>query len=504
MLIAFLAYLTGVFFLGWFAHRLLSGGSFIKEYFLGSRRLGAWVLAISFAATAISGGSFMGFPSLIYSKGWVMALWIASYMVVPLVTMAVLGKRINQASRLSGAVTIPDLLRDRYESPALGILTSLVLIIFLGWNLVAQFKAGGNLMIEALGSLPVFEGWAASPEPVSFLGLPIRRGYLLGLSVFVAMVVAYTTYGGFWGVTLTDVFQGLVMLGGALILAVLAWGKAGGLEQATRTILEEDPLLVYGPGPGEYLPFALAVAFFFQWTIIGMGQPGQLVRLMSFRDTKSLRRALCVCAIYYALIYTSLLVIFICARALYPPAALEGRESDQIMPFMISKLAAPLSPVLAGFLIAAPYAAIMSTVAAYLLIISSSLVRDIFQRFINPQISNRALRLLSYTVTLLVGAIAFAGALQPPKYLQTLIVYSTAGLGIALLAPVSLGLFWRRASRAGALSGMAGSVACFVLLDLWGFDPLLPSLALSFVLVIAVSLATKPASAAAERRYFFE
>src|SRR4029453_1636103 len=150
MLIAFVAYLIGAAALGWFAHRLLSGGSFVKEYFLGNRKLGAWVLAISFAATAISGGTFMGFPALIYTNGWVLALWIAGYMAVPLVTMAILGKRINQASRLSGAVTIPDLLRDRFESPNVGLLTSLLLVIFLGVNLVAQFKAGGLLIVEAL------------------------------------------------------------------------------------------------------------------------------------------------------------------------------------------------------------------------------------------------------------------------------------------------------------------------------------------------------------------
>ena len=113
MLAAFLAYLVGVGLLGWLAHRYLSGGSFVQEYFLGNRQLGTWVLAISFAATAISGGTFMGFPALIYTNGWILALWIAGYMLVPLTTMAVLGKRINQASRLSGAVTIPDILRDR-------------------------------------------------------------------------------------------------------------------------------------------------------------------------------------------------------------------------------------------------------------------------------------------------------------------------------------------------------------------------------------------------------
>src|SRR5438093_12468227 len=131
VLVAFACYLVGVMVLGVFSHRFLTRGSLVKEYFLGNRGLGPWVLALTVAATAISGGTFMGFPSLIYSKGWVMALWICSYMVVPLTTMVLFGKRINQAARLSGAVTLPDVMRDRFTSPALGIVSSLLILVCL-------------------------------------------------------------------------------------------------------------------------------------------------------------------------------------------------------------------------------------------------------------------------------------------------------------------------------------------------------------------------------------
>lgn len=514
MLAAFLAYLVGVGLLGWLAHRYLSGGSFVQEYFLGNRQLGTWVLAISFAATAISGGTFMGFPALIYTNGWILALWIAGYMLVPLTTMAVLGKRINQASRLSGAVTIPDILRDRYESPTLGLLTSCVLILFLGVNLVAQFKAGGLLMLEA---------WRDTLEGTGLIELVWRGqgqlaeehlGYVLGLVFFVAMVVAYTAYGGFWGVTLTDVLEGLVMLVGAVALAVLALDKVGGLEAATRILERESPLLVHGPGPpvkdatgklvreGFLTPF-LALSFFFQWTIIGIAQPGQMVRLMSFKNTSSLKKALCLCAVYYSIIYAALLVIFICARALYPPASLGAMKTDDIMPFMIRQLAAPHSTLLAGFLLAAPYAAIMSTVAAYLLIVSSSLVRDLYQRFVAPDAPTRTLRRLSYTVTTGVGVLAFFGALWPPTFLQRIIVFSTEGLGVSLLAPVLLGLYWPRATARGALAGLGAGLMCHLGLYSAGFSvALLASLPVSFAAMVGLSLATQPARAETLARYF--
>src|SRR5438876_3041046 len=148
-LVAFIAYMVGVFLLGGLSHQLLQRGSFLKEYFLGDRKLNAWVLSMTYVATSVSAGSFVGFPSLIYRHGWIMALWIGGYMVAGLVSKGVLAKRLNQVSRLSGAITVPDVLRDRFQSPALGLLSSVFLLLFLIANLVAQFKAGGLIMRQA-------------------------------------------------------------------------------------------------------------------------------------------------------------------------------------------------------------------------------------------------------------------------------------------------------------------------------------------------------------------
>src|SRR5215472_11951567 len=148
-LVAFAGYMVGVFLLGTLSHQLLKRGSFLKEYFLGDRQLNAWVLGMTYVATSVSAGSFVGFPSWIYRNGWIMALWIAGYMVTGLVSKGALAKRLNQVSRLSGAITVPDVLRDRFQSPLLGLLASLFLLLFLVFNLVAQFKAGGLIMKQA-------------------------------------------------------------------------------------------------------------------------------------------------------------------------------------------------------------------------------------------------------------------------------------------------------------------------------------------------------------------
>jgi Na+/proline symporter len=181
----------------------------------------------------------------------------------------------------------------------------------------------------------------------------------------------------------------------------------------------------------------------------------------------------------------------------------------------------------AGLLLAAPYAAIMSTVAAFLLMISSSLVRDLYQRTINPNVSPRAIKAASYLATGLVGVVVMVGALNPPGFLQYIIVFTGTGQGCSFLAPMFLALYWRRATRQGMLAGMLGGFAVvlglyalgwldsanwpafesmlgwfpgwgesrpdkFAPLYAGGVDPLVWGLLMSVGLSVGVSLATRP------------
>jgi Na+/pantothenate symporter len=544
ILVAFGAYMMGVFLLGALAHHLLERGSFLKEYFLGDRKLNAWVLSLTYVATSVSAGSFVGFPSLIYKHGWIVALWIAGYMVGGLVSKGVLAKRLNQVSRLTGAITVPDVLRDRFRSPALGVMASVFLLIFLTFNLIAQFKAGGLIMRRASEGVRDTAAYQAargvsadvltatgawhedqaqrSPGSLYDLAYP---DYVLGILIFALTVVAYTAYGGFWAVTWTDVLQGLVIVAGALLLMIFALIRVGGLSQATTRLHAVSPELVTGPGPDAFLPISLAVSFFFLWTLGSMGQPVGMVRLMACPDTPTLRRALFMIGVFYALIYLPLLITFISARALYPTEY--AAEPDNIMPAMALALTEDY-PLVGGLILAAPYAAAMSAVAGFLLLMSSSLVRDIYQRSINPNVSRRLIRNVSYGTTAVVGIVVTLGALQPPRYLQSIIVFTGAGMASTFLAPVVLTLYWKRATRPGALAAMLGGfggvVTLYVLgwlnvgkegaggfaaeqfspLYLLGLDPLLWGLAASFGLGIAVSLATPPLPAELVDPYFVE
>jgi sodium/pantothenate symporter len=504
VLLAFAGYLAGVTLLGVWSHRLVKKGNFVKNYFVGGRQLGAWVLALSVAGTAISGGSFTGFPALVYTNGWVMALWIASYMVVPLTAMALLGKRLNQVARVGGSVTVPDVFRDRFNSPTLGLAATLMIFVFLVFNMVSQFKSGAMVMKTAL-ALP------KNDLPIPLLGGTVDQGYLIGLIIFATTVIAYTAYGGFWAVTWTDVLEGIVKIVGVLTLAILAVHAAGGLENATNNLRQQDPALVEGPGPAEFLPLSMAFSFFLMWSLSSAGQPSGMVRLMSFKDSQSLRKAMVVVCGYYAITYACLVIIFICARAIEPTKylAVHGGEPDQVMPGMARSLAP--HPLIAGLLLASPYAAVMSAVAAFLLMLSSSLARDIYQRSINPDVSARTMKIISYTVTVVVGVGVMLLALKPPKYLQYLIVFTGTGQSCSFLFPMICCLYWRRATKRGVLAGMlGGGITVFTLYVigwtvggegrpdrfapyyLFGFDPLVWGFCVSLTLCVAGSWLTKP------------
>ncbi|ADV61947.1 SSS sodium solute transporter superfamily [Isosphaera pallida ATCC 43644] len=502
-LLALILFTVASLGLGAAANVVSRKGLFLRNYYLGNRSLGP--LAIALTAAVMSGGTFMGFPSLVYSFGWVVSLWICSYMVFGLTVLGVLGKRVGQLARRTGAITLPDLLRERYSSPLLGILSGLVAMSFLTCFLIPQFKAGA--LIVKLVLPDAAWSWAAGWLPPG-----IDPAYLVGLVVFTLTVVAYTTYGGFLAAVWTDIFQSVVMAIGVLILLPLALIKAGGLAAGTLAgIAQTDLGFAFGPGANRpFLPITLAISMFFLWAITGMAQPSTVVRLMAFRDSRVLRHSIVWLTFYNLIVYVPIILTFIAARAVLPGLSIE--ESDEVMPRMVLEL---VNPYLAGLILAAPYGAVMSTVSAFLLIVSSGLVRDVYQRFLHPTASERLIARLSYVTTMLVGLGVALAALRPPHYLQVVVMFAAAGLGAAFFTPLLLGAFWRRANGWGALAGMITGVGVTIGLYviglitgdpdspppygtgtwpwpffLLGFDPCVWGLSSSLLAGIVVSLAT--------------
>lgn len=506
--------------LGTLAQRAVQRGSFVKGYFLGNRGLGAWALALT--ATVQSGGTFMGYPSLIYSHGWIVALWIAGYMVVPLSGFGVLGKRMAQLSRRTGAITVPDLFRERFGSPAVGAVALAFILFFMTFMMVAQFKAGAVIMKNAwptAGSLALAED--ATTE--------FDRAYYIGLSVFALTVIGYTLIGGFLAAVWTDLFQSVMMFVGVVLLLGFTLHAAGGLSSPAQTIENATRAAVANTGPGyafgpgyskgdsQFLPLGLAISFFFVWVYSGIGSPAGTVRIMACKDTATIRRSIFLLAAYNSFIYLPLVIICVCGRALIP----ELTDTDEIVPRLALKATAGLwggwgGALFAGLILSAPFGAVMATVSSYLVVIASGLVRDLYQRFLRPDATQTEIRRLSYAVMIVVGAIAVAANIRPVAYLQSIVVFSGTGAAATFVMPALMTAYWRRGTAAGAIAAMlAGAGACFSLYFtgfvltssftayyLLGLHPLLWGLAASVVAGLAVSLMTKGPEPALVSRLF--
>jgi SSS family transporter len=484
VLVPFFGYLAAVFFIAWLSHRHLKHDqSFEEEYYVGSRSFGAWVLAMSWVATMASGGSFLGYPSRVFSYGWSMTFWVSGSCVAAIVGLGVVGKRINRIARQTSALTLVDILRDRFDSRAIGILYPVLIVFMTSVYLLAQFVAGARILENMLGMT-----------------------YVHGLLFFSVCVIAYTTYGGFRAVAWTDTLQGIVMIVGIVLLVPFALYKAGGMPEATRALSERvDPVAkvrglpqekhayLYGPGPlkvpndmeelldkspaeesptGQattgitaeqdlaWLPWTLGISFFMLRSLAAMMMPTTIPRMLAFKDTKALRKALYLLAPYLFLMYVSSLIAMNCAARI--DLGLAPHEADQAIP----ELAKHVAPWwLAGLIIAAPFAAVMSTVDSGLLVISASIVRDLIQKNMRTVMTPRTTQRLSYGFTAGIGILAFVMALTKPPFLQPLVIYYAGGAASSLFWPSLVTLFWRRATSTGVLAGLLGGAGCFILFN---------------------------------------
>lgn len=510
-LAALVVFILASLWLGAMANNVVKRSSFIKGYFLGNRGLGAWALALT--ATVQSGGTFMGFPSLVYSHGWIVGLWIGSYMMVPLASFCVVGKRLAQLSRRTGAITLPDMFRQRFGSPALGLVTSLFILFYMTSMMIAQFKAGATVMqIAWPGS-----GFLSLSEDVAFEG-GMPTAYYVGLAVFSLTVVGYTLFGGFLAAVWTDLFQSVMMFFGVVILFFLAMNAAGGTETATLAAVKATgDGFAFGPGFAadgrQFLPLTLAISFFFTWVYGGIGSPSALVRVMACKNTATIRRSVFLLSIYNSFIYIPLIMICVCGRALIPN--LGPGETDQIIPrlALTTTSSLPGGSLIAGLILAAPFGAVMSTVSTYLVVIASGIVRDVYQRFINPEATSPELRRLSYAVMFIVGLIAVGFNISPVAYLQAVVVFSVSGTSSTFVVPAIMLAYWRRATVPGVMSAMIGGALTVLSLYCFGFmlpdpmignitkfrpyfplgvDPLVWGVGVSLIAGVTVSLLTAP------------
>ncbi|MEL8744168.1 sodium/panthothenate symporter [Escherichia coli] len=402
VILPLVAYLVVVFGISVYAMRKRSTGTFLNEYFLGSRSMGGIVLAMTLTATYISASSFIGGPGAAYKYGlgWVLLAMIQ----LPAVwlSLGILGKKFAILARRYNAVTLNDMLFARYQSRLLVWLASLSLLVAFVGAMTVQFIGGARLLETAAG-------------------IP----YETGLLIFGISIALYTAFGGFRASVLNDTMQGLVMLIGTVVLLIGVVHAAGGLSNAVHRGIIIGTIVV-------------AILMF------GMHLAGAL------------------------------------GRAVIPDLTVP----DLVIPTLMVKV---LPPFAAGIFLAAPMAAIMSTINAQLLQSSATIIKDLYLNIRPDQMQNETrLKRMSAVITLVLGALLLLAAWKPPEMIIWLNLLAFGGLEAVFLWPLVLGLYWERANAKGALSAMiVGGVLYAVLATLniqyLGFHPIVPSLLLSLL-----------------------
>ncbi|MFC3041693.1 sodium/pantothenate symporter [Virgibacillus xinjiangensis] len=442
-LIPLIVFLVLMFAVGiWSSRSVKSSETFLESYFLGDRSMGGFILAMTMTATYGSASSFIGGPGTAYTEGLGWVLLAMTQVVTGYFVLTVLGKKFAIVTRKYKAVTMVDFLKERYQSKWVVLFSALSIIIFLFSAMAAQW-IGGARLIESLTGLP----------------------YTTALFIFALSVLVYVVIGGFRAVALTDAIQGSVMFVGTLILLIATIFAGGGITAIMEDLANENINLVTPYGAEGTLTPTFVSSF---WILVGVGVvalPQVTVRAMSYKNSKSMHRALIIGTIVVGFIMLNMHLIGVFARPILPGIEI----ADQVMPLIALEV---LPAWVAGLVLAAPMAAIMSTVDSLLLLVSSTIVKDVYLNYIEPKASQQKVMKLSMGVTAILGIGVFLLSLDPPDLIIWLNLFAFGGLEAAFIWPIILGLYWKRGNKYGAIASMVTGVGLYILSDSFFPQPL--------------------------------
>ncbi|EGL83834.1 sodium/pantothenate symporter [Caldalkalibacillus thermarum TA2.A1] len=466
VLLPIFIYLFATFIIGIYLHKYLKKRKtdFQEEFFVGGRSLGPIVLAFTMLASAASVGTFIGSPGMAYNVGFSWALVTMTQVFMGVYILGILGKKFAIVARKINAVTLTDFLRERYKSHAVVIGSALGIIIFIGAYMVAQF-VGGARILEAITGLP----------------------YHVGLLIFGLTVVLYTAIGGFRAVAVTDAIQGIMMIVGGVLLWIMFMLKTDGFSVLMSELAVKHPEMLTLPSEANITPLML-FSYFFLLGIACIGLPHASVRGMIYKDADSMHRAIIYSGIIMGLFSIGFVTLGPVTKVLYP----EMEVADMALPILILDI---MPGWIAGLILAAPLAAIMSTVDSMLLVTSSSIVKDLYLNYINPDASDKKIAKLTYMTTLVIGVGVVLFSLTPPEYVQLIVLYAIGGLEATFFAPIVLGLYWKRATGWGAIASMYSGLISYLVIANWfpnpfGMHTIVTALTISIVAMVIVSLAT--------------
>ncbi|MUG32969.1 sodium/proline symporter PutP [Psychrobacter sanguinis] len=457
-----------------------------EGYMLGGRNLSPGVAALSAGASDMSGWLLLGLPGYMYSSG-VVSIWIALGL-----TLGAFANYLLVAPRLrvytevaDNAITLPDYFANRFEdkSHLLRVISAIVIILFFTVYTAASLAGGGKLFDSALG-----------------------MSYSTGLWVTAGVVVAYTLFGGFLAVSTTDFVQGVIMLLAMIIVPVVAFTDLGGVGATTTAIRNIDPQMLNIFSGMSFLGILSLMA----WGLGYFGQPHIIVRFMAIRSVKDVPTARRIGMSWMIVSLIGALMTGFAGRAYVQKTAMTLDDPETIFLVFTNFL---FHPLVSGFLLAAILAAIMSTISSQLLVVSSSLTRDVYKLFFDRQAPEARQVLVGRISVVVVALVSIFLASDPDSSVLSLVSNAWAGFGAAFGPLVIISLMWKRMNRNGALAGMiVGALTVIiwvyagiqtpngVALNDWLYA-IIPGFILSSIAIVVVSLATAAPSAKIQAKF---
>jgi len=441
VLVLYFAVLLGI---GFFASKRISN---ISDYFVGGKKLGYWIAALSARSTGESGWLLIGVTGMGAMMG-VSALWIVVGEVIGVwFSWQYMARKFKRMTDEYGSITIPDFLVSHFKSTThtIRIVAATALSLFVVIYVSAQIDITGK----------TFE---------SFLGLDYYTGIAIGFGI----VVMYIFSGGFIAVAWSDFFQGSLMFVGLLLLPVVAYFSLSGDVSIIEGLRSIDPWLldIWGPGGLTLMNF-VAVLGLLSIGIGFMGSPQVYVRFIAIKNEAEIEKGKWVALFYTLLTDTSAVAIGILGRYMLTeagdiPEMILGNAAEDVLALVLGQV---MPTLIIGIYIAAVLSAVMSTVDSLLVVASSAVTRDFYQQILHPDIDEKKLMGLSKKVTLTLAILALGVALavsvlSPTRTVFWFVIFGWSGIAATFCPVIILSIFWNDYTEKGAIATMVTGFLC--------------------------------------------
>ncbi len=485
ILISILIYLGLMIYIG---VRYSKNNTQADDFYLGGRKLGPLVTAMSAEASDMSSYLLMGLPGLAYISGIADVGWTAIGLALgTYANWLFVSRRIRRYSSTIGSFTIPEFFSKRYgdDKHLLTCIAAVVIVIFFVPYTASGFAACGKLFSTLFG-----------------------MNYMLAMLLSAAVIVLYCTLGGFLAVSTTDLMQSVTMTIALVIVVGYGAVAAGGLDAVAANARELPGYLsmvqTYVADTASSKPYTpLTIVSTMAWGLGYFGMPHILLRFMAIQDEKKLKLSRRIATVWVVISMSVAILIGIVGYGMSKAGVipvLEGSNSETIIIQIASVLSSHgvIPALIAGVILAGILAATMSTADSQLLAAASSISQNLVQDFGRKKLEAKTSLLIARATVIVISLIAVFIARDPNSSIFTIVSFAWAGFGAAFGPVVLLALFWKRSNKQGALAGMiAGGVMVFVwkygiatLGGAFAIYELLPAFIIALLVNVAVSLAT--------------